>query len=267
MTKTIDMVGQRYGRLTVVERISGERPRVHARCDCGREVTPLAYHLRAGLTMSCGCLKKSRYASMLGCRYARLTVLEMIYGDGETKLRARCECGGELVTLADRVRSGNTKSCGCLKHETSAEMGRARSKHGMSSTRLYAIWQGVIQRTTNPNSVSFSDYGGRGIAMCQEWREFAVFAAAVGDPPTEHHTLDRRDNSKGYEPGNVRWATKAEQNHNKRNNRYVNIEGKRMVLADAARHLGISSSTASSWLSIGRLNAWQESVEMVRGVM
>lgn len=88
--------------------------------------------------------------------------------------------------------------------------------HGMSRTPIYVLWTGIVQRTTNPNHHAYKHYGGRGITLCKEWRhDFAAFYAHVGDRP-EGKTLDRIDNDRGYEPGNVRWATPAEQRANRR---------------------------------------------------
>lgn len=88
--------------------------------------------------------------------------------------------------------------------------------HGMRNTPLYAIWCAIIQRCTNPNDPAYPNYGGRGITICDQWRhDFVAFRDHVGDPPPDL-TLDRIDNDRGYEPGNVRWATRAEQNRNRR---------------------------------------------------
>ena len=91
-----------------------------------------------------------------------------------------------------------------------------RPTHGMSRTPMYVLWTAMIQRCTNPNHGRFADYGGRGITVCDQWRhDFAAFYAHVGDRP-EGMSLDRIDNDRGYEPGNVRWASHAEQRANRR---------------------------------------------------
>ena len=136
-----------------------------------------------------------------------------------TRYRCRCDCGTERAVRAFKLLSNST-SCGCntatIKSVSSAKHGENRRN---GRTRLYRTWDGMIQRCTNPNHDGYKDYGGRGIHVCEEWRDFSVFlewAKAAG-----HHDgleIDRRDNNKGYCPGNCRWVTSAE---NKRNRRAV----------------------------------------------
>jgi hypothetical protein len=95
-------------------------------------------------------------------------------------------------------------------------MGNAMTKsHGKYGTRVYRIWNAMIQRCTNPNQPHYERYGGRGVTVCWQWRNFEGFYADMGDPP-EGRSIDRIDNMKGYEPGNCRWATGSEQNANQR---------------------------------------------------
>ena len=91
-----------------------------------------------------------------------------------------------------------------------------RTKHGMFGTRIYRVWSEMVQRCTNPNNQHWGHYGGRGITVCDEWRDFGTFYRDVGDRPTPGHSLDRIDNDAGYGPSNCRWATKSEQNVNRR---------------------------------------------------
>ena len=144
-----------------------------------------------------------------------------------------CQC---LVCGAERARS-RTK----IGRQCSACMGRIdRSAHGGRKDRRYAVWARMIQRCTNPNYKYYRDYGGRGITVCERWRlSFAAFRADVGESPTAAHSIDRIDNSKGYEPGNVRWATSFEQHRNQRSNIFLEYDGRRMCAADWARLIGI----------------------------
>jgi hypothetical protein len=152
-----------------------------------------------------------------GNRYGRLVVL----GLGPPKpgckpWLCRCECGTLTIVDGTALRLGNTRSCGCLNLESL----RGRARHGKARgghSRVYRIWNAMKQRCHNPNQPHFPRYGGRGIAVCDEWRKsFDAFYAHMGDPPSLDHSIDRIDNDLGYQPGNCRWATDSEQMKNRR---------------------------------------------------
>jgi hypothetical protein len=109
------------------------------------------------------------------------------------------------------MRSGNTKSCGCLAADV-------RTKNGQTSMPEYRHWRSMIKRCSAPPSwKDYHSYGGRGIRVCQEWLDsFEAFAAHIGPRPSPRHSVDRIDNDRGYEPGNVRWATHSQQLRNTR---------------------------------------------------
>lgn len=108
---------------------------------------------------------------------------------------------------------------------------------------LYKRWAGIKQRCTDPNHESYKNYGGRGIKLCKRWFDFAAFAADVGDPPSPKYQLDRIDNSKGYQPGNVRWVTQAENNRNSRRCHNVKIGKETKPIFAWLVHFGLSRST------------------------
>ncbi len=128
----------------------------------------------------------------------------------------------------------------------------AHKTHGMSKgkgrrmSKLYQTWAEIKQRCLNPKSCNYPNYGARGVTVCDRWLTFENFAADMGEPPTPKHSIDRIDNSKGYEPGNCRWATVKEQANNRRSNRLVTCRGKTQTLFMWAEEVGMSKNTLYS---------------------
>lgn len=132
-----------------------------------------------------------------------------------------CDCGTQTIVSGSDLKQGNTKSCGCLDRESAKER---FTTHGKSKTRLYRIWLGMRERCYNPNNKRFKDYGGRGIFVCDEWRNdfmsFHDWAYQNGyddTAPFGQCTIDRANNDDGYTPYNCVWSTLRQQAHNKRN--------------------------------------------------
>lgn len=195
MGKFIDLTGQRFGRLTVIERamrVKGKNAFWVCRCDCGNTVKIDGSHLRRKLTLSCGCLHR------------------------------------EL--LGARVRT-----------------------HGGKGSRLYRIWRDMKSRCYNPKTTRYSDYGGRGIYICEEWKNnFAEFQAwALENGYTENLSIDRISNRGPYDPLNCRWVDAITQQNNKRTNRFVKWRGERHTVAEWARIVNIPYRTIVDRLNRG----------------
>lgn len=120
----------------------------------------------------------------------------------------------------------------------------------------YRWWQNMLNRCRNPITPAYRNYGGRGIAVCERWLTFENFLADIGPRPSPKHTLDRIDNARGYESGNVRWATKAEQMRNTRRNTWITAFGETMCGADWAQRNGLSPGTISTRLKMGWPSEW-----------
>lgn len=183
---------------------------------------------------------------LAGTRYGRLTVVRLAPKDScpgpHTAWECRCDCGTLRFVVGPSLRNGLTKSCGCLRRETTAA--RCRT-HGhtinRNSSREYKSWHHAKRRCHDPRSPKYFAYGGRGITMFLEWREsFEAFLRDVGPCPPGH-TIDRINNNGNYEPGNCRWATAREQGNNKRNNRRLLLNGESLTLADWSRRTGLPS--------------------------
>lgn len=156
-----------------------------------------------------------------GQRVGRLTVVSVLGRDKNRNVlwRAVCDCGGETSITTRDVRNGHIQSCGCRRREATVRRNIANALHGHTAagkpSRTFSSWQAMMTRCFNLNHEAHTRYAGRGITVCDRWKTFANFLADMGERPADR-TLDRIDNDRGYEPGNCRWATKSEQNKNKR---------------------------------------------------
>lgn len=192
---------------------------------------------------------------LTGQKFNRLFVLNKTdsrCSDGALIWLCVCDCGNLITVRAADLKSNHTKSCGCLRVETSSTNTPAVT-HGMSDTVEYGTRTSMIQRCTNPNSQQYSNYGGRGIKVCDRWlNSFENFYADMGPRPSPEHSLDRYPNNDGnYEPGNCRWATKEEQCNNTRNNINIVYQNKQYTVAQLARESNIGRSTIVSRLNAG----------------
>ena len=156
-----------------------------------------------------------------------------------------CSCGTERVVLGGNLRRGHSKSCGCLRIEN---ISTSLLKHGQSrvgfETKEYRTWVAMLQRCNLKSSAVYHDYGGRGITVCDRWaNSFSEFFADMGKAPTDKHSIDRIDNDSGYFPENCRWATKFEQDRNKRSSKFITYRGQSKLIIDWAKITGLNKNT------------------------
>ena len=186
-----------------------------------------------------------------------LTVLheETLRGAARTvQVRCRCECGTEFSADRYRVRRGRIKSCGCLRR---AGQGACAPTHRQSNTSEYRTWASIKRRCYLTTDHSYDRYGGRGIVMCDRWRNsFVNFYSDMGPRPSPKHSIDRIDNNGPYAPENCRWATAVAQSNNRRSNRVVTFGGISKTLSQWAR-----DTNTNAFALYARINTLGWSVE------
>lgn len=158
-----------------------------------------------------------------------------------------CDCGNVTYKRADQLYHGRTNSCGCLRKERALE---AVKTHGLSQTRIYKIYYKILDRCNKESDPAYKDYGERGIK--NEFESFDHFYEwSMNNGYNEELTIDRIDNDGNYSPFNCRWTTNVEQQHNKRNTRWITFEGKTQSLAKWAEEYSIPSYTLTDRLNRG----------------
>lgn len=228
--------GDKFGRWTALEDYAVGSKSVLVRCECGNVRRVRGPSLTSGGSQGCGCTRSGpdpfheTYLTA-GSVFGRLTVLEDISYNNQ-RVPCRCECGKETTVIATSVKLGLTKSCGCLSRERA-------TTHGFYGHPFYALWNGIIDRCTDPKVKGYHNYGGRGITICEGWlnpwafaedlyREIGPRPEGVGEKGYALYSLDRKDNDGGYwcgrcaeciasgRPFNVQWSTRSEQLRNQR---------------------------------------------------
>lgn len=180
---------------------------------------------------------------LIGKKYGRLEVISQ----GETKCKpngakviywtCRCECGTQKDVMGEPLRDGRVKSCGCLRDET---IGRLNFSHGKAKSKEYKSWLHIKYRCLNPNAAKYSDYGGRGITVCERWiNSFENFYSDMGNAPSKKHTIDRIDVNGNYEPKNCRWADPTTQSNNHRNTVRLDFHGEQLTMSEIARKINM----------------------------
>jgi hypothetical protein len=189
----------------------------------------------------------------LGERFHKLTVIGEPVSMGRGKLRevtCRCDCGAETVAKVSKLIHGRKRHCGACWDLSGTRA--VAIKDGRSKRREHTTWNKMIKRCHDPSDQDYYLYGARGITVCDEWRaDFWAFLRDAGRRPSRVHSIDRIDNSRGYEPGNVRWATATEQSRNRRNSYEITAFGETLCLQEWAERTGLDRETIKSRIRLG----------------
>lgn len=253
LAKMPDLTDMRFGRLVAKEYVGLGNWRCV--CDCGNTTIARNNVLMNGTRVSCGCyhseVLRSPRQDRVGERHGRLTVIKYV---GGSKWQCACDCGNTVIVSTSNLTSGNSTSCGCFKRENSRKL---NTTHGSSKTRLYGIWKGINKRCYGKNEPAYANYGGRGIRVCEEWRndyesfrDWALDSGYDEDAPYGTCTIDRIDVDGDYEPSNCRWVSLSVQARNTRHCREVevldmdgNVVATYRTITEAAEMTGISTSS------------------------
>lgn len=177
---------------------------------------------------------------LTGQRFGRLVVTKRHFerkGYLSSNWECVCDCGNIAVVHCSNLKYNRTKSCGCLHKE-------AVTKHGLRYAPEYQIWSAIKDRCYNEKRPEYCDYGGRNITMCDEWQDsFEAFYRDMGPRPSSKHSVERRDNDKGYCKENCYWASRIEQANNTRRNIFYEYNGISRTLAAWCHELGLNYAT------------------------
>lgn len=189
------------------------------------------------------------FKDLSGKKFGRLTAIEKV-GDAIKRngvlWRCKCDCGNEKIVPSGYLKSGNTASCGCLFIES-----RYRKRDGVKNKiygeRICGIHEAMIQRCYNKNCAQYDNYGGRGISVCEEWRNNGgcrrFYNWSISNGYRNDLSIDRIDVNGNYEPSNCRWATAKEQANNRRNNRFLEYMGEKHTVDEWSKIIGIHRAT------------------------
>lgn len=234
-------VGKTYGDLTTIRFLGyyKKNPKWLCRCSCGNEVELYENKLKQSINPNCGSAVHKKF---VGKRFNRLVVTkDYITEHGKRKYLCMCDCGNQIYVPVSNLNSGNTKSCGCLSKEVTSER---NYKHGHYGERIYNIWSKMLSRCEKKYETSYLRYGGKGITVCEEWKDFTNFYNwAINNGYSDDLTIDRIDNRKNYCPENCRWASYKQQARNQTSNVIVEYNGESKTLSEWAELFSLPYKT------------------------
>ena len=189
-------------------------------------------------------IAKQRYGKLVAISLDKIIVVS---GKRRTYWNCLCDCGNKVSVLRDTLISGKANSCGCIRQK---RFSIGSKRHGLSESRLYKIYHGMMKRCYTPSTKCYKNYGGRGITVCNDWLENNGFMKfynwSMMNGYNEKLTLDRSDNDKPYSPDNCRWSSVKQQNRNRRSNHNLTFKGETKPLCEWSDMLGIKYKVLQS---------------------
>lgn len=190
--------------------------------------------------------------NLIGQKFGRLTVIEQSKNDrlGNRQWLCKCDCGNTKIIRTHDLKTGKVQSCGCLRLE---RLKKALTKHGQSDTKLHQVYFKMKGRCYNPKDKNYKDYGGRGIKVCDEWKNdfISFYQWAINNGYKEGLTIDRIDNNGNYETSNCKWATMKEQCRHRRNTRWIEYNGRIQCIETWAEEYNMSRKALDYRLRAG----------------
>lgn len=189
---------------------------------------------------------------LIGKRFHKLLVVEKANNQKhKTMWKCKCDCGSITLVTTSNLNANRVKSCGCLRID---QLIKRSTTHNQRHTSLYEVWKSIKQRCLNPQSKAYKNYGGRGICICDEWKNnFENFYKwSISNGYTKGLTIDRIDNNSNYSPQNCRWVTRLQQANNKRNTIYLTINNKTDSLSNWLRFYNVNRSTYMTRIKYGK---------------
>lgn len=251
-----EMIGKKFGHLLVLKKVKpevGNKSIYKCICDCGNIKIASGTNLRLGRTKTCSisCSQLLRAKEFfIGKKFGMLTVEDFAYTGKDRRhyFRCRCECGNETIVAGSELKRGRceNKSCGCY----------LRKINGLYKSRLYRIHHGMITRCYCTSDTGYKNYGGRGISVCDEWKNrgdgfLNFYNWSMKNGYEDGLTIDRIDFDGNYEPSNCRWVDWKTQGNNRSDNKFITYNGTTMTVAMWAEHLGFNRNTLDKRLRMG----------------
>lgn len=191
----------------------------------------------------------SNFIDLTGQKFGKLTVIKKVEKSKNNRIKWICKCerGNITTVITYHLKSGKIKSCGCSKIKKGKE--NSAYKHGLSNNKIYrkldSIYGTIKCRCYNPNNKKYKNYGGRGITICEEWKNdfMSFYNWAINNGYKEGLSIDRINVNGNYEPNNCRWVRMKEQANNKTNNHYITYNGETHTMMEWSKILNINYST------------------------